>query len=143
MPVGAARASPSFPWRRWKPDRVAARDPDFEAWVSEHFAALGPLDHKRMFGAGAVYCQGALFALLDDGEVWLKGDETNIAALEAAGSRQFTYSGKDEAVMKLGYWSLPESAVDDPDEAVEWARGAIAVALRKAAAKTPRKAKAS
>jgi len=121
---------------------MAARDPDFEAWVHEHFAALGTLEIKRMFGGAGVYRHGTIFALLGDGVVWLKGDETNIPALEAAGSRQFTYPGKDGAIMSLGYWSLPDSATDDPDEAVEWARGAIDVALRKAAAKTPRKAKA-
>ena len=118
---------------------MGARDPDFETWVHEHFAALGPLEIKRMFGGAGVYRQGTIFALLDDGVVWLKGDDSNIAALEAAGSRQFTYPGKDDAVMKLGYWSLPDSATDDPDEAADWARGAFEVALRKAAAKKPRK----
>jgi DNA transformation protein len=41
--------------------------------------------------------------------------------------------------MKLGYWSLPDSATDDPDEAADWARGAFEVALRKAAVKKPRR----
>lgn len=118
-----------------------AYDPDFGEWVREHFAALGPLEIKRMFGGAGVYRNGVIFALLDDGVVWLKGGDTNIPALEAAGSRQFTYPGKDGAVMSLGYWSLPESAVDDPDEAVDWARGAIEVAVRKATQKKPRKAK--
>jgi len=116
-----------------------ARDTGFEDWVREHFAALGPLEIKRMFGGAGVYSTGLIFALLDDGVVWLKGDDGNIPALQDAGSRQFTYPGKDGAVMTLGYWSLPDSATDDPDEAVEWARGAIDVALRKAAAKKPRK----
>lgn len=118
---------------------MAARDPDFEEWVHEHFAALGALEIKRMFGGAGVYRHGTIFALLDDGVVWLKADETNIPALEAAGSRQFTYPGKDGAVMNLGYWSLPETAVDDADEAVDWARGAIEVALRKAAVKKPKR----
>lgn len=120
---------------------MAARDPDFEEWVREHLAGLGPLEFKRMFGAGAVYSHGLIFALLDDGLIWLKADETTVPALEAAGSRQFTYSGKDGALTGLGYWSLPESAVDDPDEAVRWAREAIDVALRKAAAKTAKSRK--
>lgn len=42
-------------------------------------------------------------------------------------------------MMTMGYRSLPETAVDDPDEAVEWSRGAIEVALRKATKKKPRK----
>lgn len=109
--------------------------------MREHFAGLGVLEIKRMFGGAGVYLHGTIFALLDDGVVWLKADETNIPALEAAGSRQFTYPGKDGAVMNLGYWSLPESALDDADEAVGWARGALDVALRKAAAKKLKKKK--
>lgn len=117
-----------------------AYDRAFGEWVREHLAALGPLEIKPMFGGAGVYSSGLIFALLDDGEIWLKGDDSNVPALEAAGSRRFTYPGKDGEVMALGYWSLPASAADDPDEAVVWARGAIDVALRKAAAKKPGKA---
>jgi DNA transformation protein len=42
--------------------------------------------------------------------------------------------------MTMAYWALPESALDDPDEAVGWARKSIDVALRKAVRK-PRKPK--
>lgn len=118
-----------------------AYDPDFGEWVREHFAALGPLEIKRMFGAAGVYSNGLMFAVLDDGEVWLKADDVNRPAFEAAGSRHFAYSGKDGEIMNLAYWTLPVTAVDDPDEAVEWARGAIDAALRKAAGKKPRKPK--
>lgn len=119
-----------------------AYDPDFGEWTREHFAGLGPLEIKKMFGAGAVYAHGLIFALLDDGIVWLKVDEVNEPLLQAAGSRQFTYPTKDGATMSMAYWSLPESALDDPDEAVGWARQSIDAALRKAAAKKPRKPKA-
>ena len=118
-----------------------AYDPAFGDWMREHFADLGPLEIKRMFGAGAVYSNGLLFALLDDGVVWLKGDEESIPQYEASGSRQFTYAGNDGEVMNLGYWSLPETAVDDTDEAIKWARIAIGAALRKASAKKVRKPK--
>ena len=118
-----------------------AYDPDFGEWVREHFAALGPLEIKRMFGGGAVYAHGLIFALLDDGVVWLKADEINAPVLEAAGARQFTFPTKDGKQMTMAYWSLPDSALDDPDVAVEWARQSIDAALRKAAAKKPRKPK--
>ena len=118
-----------------------AYDPDFGEWVREHFAALEPLEIKRMFGGAAVYSQGLIFALLDDGVVWLKADEVNQPLLEAAGARQFTFSGKGGEPTTMAYWSLPESALDDADEAVDWARRSIDVALRKAAANKPRKAK--
>ena len=119
-----------------------AYDPDFGEWVREHLAALGSLEIKRMFGAAAVYANGLIFALLDDGVIWLKADEVNAPLLVEAGSRQFTYPAKDGAPMAMAYWSLPESALDDPDEAVDWARKSIDAALRKAAARKPRKPKA-
>ncbi len=116
-----------------------AYDPDFGEWVREHFTALGPLEIKRMFGGAAIYANGLIFALLDDGVVWLKADEVNGPVLQAAGARQFTYPTRDGTEMTMAYWSLPESALDDPDEAVDWARQSIDAALRKAAAKRVRK----
>jgi len=116
-----------------------AYDPSFGEWVQEHLAALGPLTIKRMFGGAGVYADGQIFALLDDGTVWLKADAENEPALRDAGSRQFTFPAKDGQIMAMAYWSLPETALDDPDEAVAWARASIEAALRKAAAKKPRK----
>lgn len=118
-----------------------AYDPSFGEWVQEHFAGLGPLTVKRMFGGAAVYADGLIIALLDDGAVWLKADEQNEPALRQAGSRQFTYPTKGRQRMIMAYWSLPEAALDDPDEAVRWARLSLDAALRKAAAKTVRKPK--
>jgi len=116
-----------------------AYDPSFGEWVQEHFAELGPLEIKRMFGGASVYSQGRIFALLDDGVVWLKADEQNEPALREAGSRQFTFPTKDGELMTMAYWSLPEPAADDPEEAVRWARASIDAAMRKAAARKPRK----
>ena len=120
-----------------------AYDRAFGEWVQEHFAALGPLQIKPMFGAAAVYADGLIFALLDDGVVWLKADEENEPALRDAGATQFTYPMKDGRIMPMAYWSLPDAAVDDADEAARWARLSLAAAVRKAAKKKPRKPRAS
>ena len=119
-----------------------AYDRAFGDWVREHFAALGPLEIKPMFGAASVYANGLIWALLDDGVVWLKADDENAPALIAAGARRFTYAAKDGRTMEMAYWSLPEPAVDDAEEAVRWARSSIAAAARKDAKKKPRKPKA-
>nr|WP_316628811.1 TfoX/Sxy family protein [uncultured Brevundimonas sp.] len=117
-----------------------AYDADFGEWVREHFAGLGRLEIKRMFGGAGVYASGAMFALLDDGVVWLKGDAALGEVFEAVGSRQFTFPTKDGRTMSMSYWTLPETALDDPDEAVDWARRSLAVAVKKASGKTPRSA---
>ena len=105
-------------------------DRAFGDWVRDHLRDLGPIEIKPMFGAAGVKFGGAMFAILDDDEIWLKADETLAADLEAEGSRQFNYSTKAGEVMVMAYWSLPETAVDDADEAVAWARKSIEVALR-------------
>jgi DNA transformation protein len=116
-----------------------AYDPGFGDWVREHLAGLGPIEIKRMFGGAALYADGRIFALLDDGVIWLKADDVNAGPLRAAGSRQFTFPAKDGQTMSMAYWSLPESAMDDTDEAVRWARQSIEAAMRKPAARRPRK----
>ncbi|MGZ8370987.1 MAG: TfoX/Sxy family protein [Caulobacteraceae bacterium] len=117
-------------------------DPSFGEWVREHLAGMGELTIKRMFGGASVYSNGLIFALIDDDVLWLRADEQNEQALKDADARQFTYPMKGGKLMSMGYWSLPDSAADDPDEAVVWARASLAAAERKAAAKKPRKTKA-
>lgn len=116
-----------------------AYDAEFGEWVREHFHALGRLEIKRMFGGAGVYAAGVMFAVLDDGVIWLKADEVLAAALEAEGAHPFTYSTKAGASVSLGFWSLPEAALDDAETATAWARRSLDVALKKAAEKKPRK----
>lgn len=107
-----------------------AYDPAFGDWARDHLSDLGPIEIKRMFGAAGVKFGGAMFAILDDGEIWLKADAELAEAMTVEGSRQFAYPTKDGQTMVMSYWSLPDSAVDDAGEAVAWARRSIEVALR-------------
>ena len=119
-----------------------AYDPAFGDWVRDHLHGLGPIEIRPMFGGAGVKFDGAMFAILDDGVLWLKADEALARDLQAEGARQFTYPTKDGRQMAMAYWSLPETALDAPDEAVGWARRSIAVATAKAAAKPKRRTKA-
>lgn len=121
-----------------------AYDPSHGEWVQELLGELGHLTIKKMFGGAGVYLSdGLMFGLIDDGTLWLRVDEHNQPAMEAEGSVQFTYPGKDGAVMTLGYWSLPDSAADDRDEAVRWARRAIEASRRKVGPKKKKPYKGS
>ena len=107
-----------------------AYDRAFGDWVRDHLNDLGPIDIRPMFGAAGVKLNGAMFAILDDGEIWLKADPALAADLEAEGSRQFAYRTKAGEEMTMAYWSLPAAATDDAEEAVAWARRAVDVAGR-------------
>lgn len=98
--------------------------------LREMFDGLGPIAIRKMFGGRGIYHQGLIVGLaLSTGEVMLKGDAETAPALEAAGSTRWAYEGKGRKV-SMPYWSIPESALDDPEEMGGWARGAYAAALR-------------
>ena len=116
----------------------------FHAFVTELFAGVGHVQIKRMFGGAGGYVDGVMFLLLGDDTIYLKADDSLKAELKAEGCGPFVWepsSGprKGEKI-DLGYWRLPDSALDDPDEAARWGRKALAVARAKAAGKAKPKA---
>lgn len=103
----------------------------FEAFAAELLAGLGPIRIKRMFGGAAAYYQDRIFALLDDEAIWIKVDADNEAAFIDEGCPRFTYPMKDGQFMEMAYRRLPDAALDEPDEAVRWARLGVEAAMRK------------
>jgi DNA transformation protein len=97
---------------------------------------LGPLRPKRMFGAVGLYCDELFFAVLDEETLYFKVDGESEALFREAGSGPFTFE-KDGETVAMGYWRIPETAMDDPEEAVRWARLGVDAALR-ARAKKPK-----
>lgn len=105
----------------------------------ELLAGMGRVEARRMFGGAGLYRDGVMFALLDDDVLYFRVDEALEADLKVAGSEPWVYSmRRDGAVREMGYWRMPESAADDPDEAVMLAKRALAAALKR---KTLREAK--
>jgi len=106
----------------------------------ELLGGLGPLRPKRMFGAVGLYCDDLFFAVLDEETLYFKVDAETEARFREAGSAPFTFES-DGKLVSMAYWRIPETALDDPDEAVGWARLGIDAALRARAKKAKPKAK--
>ncbi|MDB5438215.1 MAG: putative regulator protein of competence-specific s [Caulobacteraceae bacterium] len=100
------------------------------AEVEDVFSALGQVSIRRMFGGKGIYHGGLIIAVELRGELMLKGDEISAPELETAGARRWTYEGRAGKVVKMPYWSIPETAWDDPDEMAHWVRLAYQAALR-------------
>ncbi len=115
----------------------------FHDFVRELFAELGPVQIKRMFGGAGGYADGVMFLLLADDVIYLKVDDGLKAELTAEGCGPFVWepsSGpRAGEKVEMGYWRLPDAALDDPELAAAWGRKALAVAKAKAATKTKRK----
>ncbi len=110
-------------------------DPEF---IRELFAPFGPVTVKRMFGGAGIWSDGLMFALVFDGAIFLKVDETSIPDFEREGSQAFVYTRAKSpgrvGHASLSYWRLPERLYDDPDELAVWAGRALAIAERKKSA---------
>jgi DNA transformation protein len=103
----------------------------FHAFVQELFGGMGPVSVRRMFGGAGIYAGDLMFALIDEDTIFIKADDELKAALAAEGSVAWTYT-RDGKTREMGYWRLPESALDDPEVAADWGRRALAVAKAKA-----------
>ncbi len=118
---------------------ATARSP-FEDFVIDHLSAVGDITVRRMFGGAGVYAQGVMFGLVADDCLYLKADDALGADLADEGSAPFVWTRPtDGKQMQMGYVSLPETALDDAEEAAIWARRALDVALNARAAKSVRK----
>jgi DNA transformation protein and related proteins len=112
------------------------------AHARDLFGGLGPVTTGRMFSGTALYVEGdVMFATILGGTIWMKSDATTEAAYLAAGSRPFTYQRKTGPREARSLMSLPESAMDDPDEALDWARRSLPPARAAAEAKRRDKAR--
>jgi DNA transformation protein and related proteins len=104
-------------------------------FIRDLFAPFGPVAVRRMFGGAGIYSDGQMFALLFDGAIFLKVDQTSIPDFEREGSKPFVYTRAKSAHRtgraSLSYWRLPERLYDDPDQLAVWARRALAIAQHK------------
>ena len=96
---------------------MAVADADI-AFATDLFADLGALTTRKMFGGMCLYHDGTVFALLSSqGRLYLKAKGDLAQDLKAEGAEQFH---------NMPYWSVPESALDDPEDALQLARRALA-----------------
>jgi DNA transformation protein len=111
------------------------------AFARELFSGMGAVGTRRMFGGAGLYAGEVMFGLIDDGRIFLKTDAALAADLAAAGAVAWIYTRAQTPPQKSSYLSLPDSALDDPDEACDWGRRALAVAQSKQAAPPKRRRK--
>ncbi|MGR3504188.1 TfoX/Sxy family protein [Pseudaestuariivita sp.] len=100
------------------------------AWAREVFQEVPDVTTRKMFGGLSLYSEGTIFAIIGpDEELLIKAKGDLAEALEAEGSHQWVYDGHKDSGKKptvMPYWSLPDSALDDPEEAAMWARRSLA-----------------
>ena len=90
------------------------------AFATELFDPLGRITTRKMMGGLCLYAEGQIFAILDhDGQIFMRAKNALAADLAGQGARQFG---------RMGYWSLPDTALDDSEAACDWARRSLSEA---------------
>ena len=99
--------------------------------IEELFESLGPVSIRKLFGGKGIYFDGVIVAIVLRGELKLKADAESAPDFEAGGCQQWTYTGtRHGKLVAMPYWSIPDSAFDDPDEMLVWARRAYEAGRR-------------
>ena len=113
--------------------------PEFSEHLHDLFGPLGPIRTRGMFGGAGVFLDDAMFALVVDDVLYMKADPELARAYADAGSEPFRYATRDGARTLAGFMRLPDAALDDPEEALAWARRSLVPAEEAAAQKRAKK----
>jgi DNA transformation protein len=102
---------------------------DFAAYCAELLAPAGEVRSRRMFGGYGLYVDDLFVAIIVGDALYLKADEQSRPRFEAAGSRRFAYArqGKQQG---MGFWTVPDDAMDSPALMRPWVQLAADAALR-------------
>ena len=97
------------------------------AFVHDLFRALPGVSTRKMFGGLGIYSEGTIFAVIGpEDRLLLKARHALADDLAAEGCEQWSYDGKLGKPSRMPYWTFPDAALDDPDEACAWARRSLA-----------------
>ncbi len=119
-------------------------DEGLYAWVEEALEPLGRLSMRKMMGGATLYLDGAIFAIMVDGELWFKADAESNAIWDDAGcSERFSVTFKDGTIDRMNYRRAPSDVYDDADEMRRWAQLAVEAGRRRPTRKRAQKAQSS
>lgn len=107
---------------------ISAEDIEY---VTDLFSQLPSITTRKMMGGLSVYSEGTIFAIWMgtgelEGTLMVKASGDLADALKEEGAIPFTYTNKKSGkTVNMPYWSLPDAALDDPEDACEWARKSL------------------
>src|SRR5262245_20497749 len=99
-------------------------------YLVDHLAPLGEARGRAMFGGFGVYLDGLIIGIIAFDTFFLKTDETNRPAFEAAGAQPFAYQRGGEPAVSTTYWECPADVLEEPDRLREWTAKSLAVSRR-------------
>lgn len=98
-----------------------SKDTSFHDYVIyDLLGDVSGISSKAMFGGYGVYKNEKSFAIIVDGELYLKADEETKNFFMAHDSHAFTYSKKNGKAYTMNYWFVPEEIFESREKFMEW-----------------------
>lgn len=97
--------------------------------LKDLFSPFGDISIRKMFGGAGIYCDGKIFAITDDDDVWLKVDDVTRAEFEAEGLNPFEVEMQGKKGT-MSYYKPPDDIYDDEDALRHWTGLALGAAAR-------------
>lgn len=96
---------------------------DYADFIVESLSGIGDIRSRAMFGGYGIFHQGLMFALISDGILYFKVDDSNRDGYEKAGSRKFSHG--------ISYWEVPAEVLEDSTRLCQWAKVSVGIAEAK------------
>ena len=97
--------------------------------MQDQLSSLPDLRARAMFGAHGLYAGEQFFAILDEGRLFCRTDETSRMEYISRGMPPFTYE-QDGRAITFQYHEVPPDVLENAPELVAWARQAIQAAIK-------------
>ncbi len=104
----------------------------------ELLAPLGSIRTRAMFGGYGLYCDDYFIALVAEDELYLKTDDSSRSVFDRAGCRPFVFESNGKSA-QMKYCSVPDEALESPQQMRPWAELALQAAMRQPAKPKRRK----
>ena len=99
------------------------------AAVAEDLEPLGPVSTAPFFGGVGLRLHGTQFAVVMNGELYLRVDDESRPDLQRLGGEPFAYRTARATVTVRAYQRLPDAAREDLHQLLRWAGRAHRTAL--------------
>lgn len=97
-------------------------------FLIEQFSPLGKITDRSMFGGYCLYCDGFVFGLVANSELFLKADDSTAGEFVARGLKAF--APFEDQSMTMSYYQAPAEIFEDDTAMRKWVGGAVGCGRR-------------
>jgi DNA transformation protein len=94
--------------------------PEYLDFIMDRLSPIGGIRSRAMFGGYGIFYEGSMFALIAEGTLYFKVNESNRAMYRKAQSKPFPHG--------ISYWEVPTEVIEEDSKLLDWANLSIGIA---------------